>query len=201
MDSKIKRIGNEMNSKKHSSNFKDLTGLKFGKLTVLSYVKENKISYWKCLCECGNTKNVYRNSLISGKTKTCGCSRKIGNRRDLFSSFNGLYARHIKQANFRKLGTTLTKEQFKVLSQSNCFYCGINPEHIAKPSKGCSKEWVESGKFLYNGIDRMDNTKGYDINNCVPCCGQCNRMKLNYTYESFLDRIKKIYKNHVEKII
>jgi len=29
------------------------------------------------------------------------------------------------------------------------------------------------------GIDRMDSTRGYTLDNCVPCCGECNDLKGN----------------------
>ena len=54
---------------------KDLTGMKFGKLTVISK-NENRKSramYWNCKCECGNTRVIKGTSLTSGKTKSCGC--------------------------------------------------------------------------------------------------------------------------------
>ena len=41
-----------------------------------------------------------------------------------------------------------------------------------------------------NGIDRINSDKGYTIDNCVPCCAQCNHMKLDYTTEEFLTKIK-----------
>lgn len=49
---------------------KDLTGLKFGRLTVLSYAGK---SYWNCRCECGKLCSVLTYSLHSGQTKSCGC--------------------------------------------------------------------------------------------------------------------------------
>ena len=56
----------------------DIIGKKFGKLTVLkhSHVAKNinghRSSYFSCLCECGDIKNIRRSSLIGGRTKTCG---------------------------------------------------------------------------------------------------------------------------------
>ena len=44
-----------------------------------------------------------------------------------------------------------------------------------------------------NGIDRKDSTKGYSIDNCVPCCPMCNKMKQTFTEEEFLNQIAKIY--------
>lgn len=61
------------------SNFKDLTGKKFGKLKVIkraeNYVSPKGYSEvrWLCQCECGNTKVIRAASLQSGLTKSCGC--------------------------------------------------------------------------------------------------------------------------------
>ena len=43
------------------------------------------------------------------------------------------------------------------------------------------------------GIDRVDSNKFYDIDNCVPCCEECNKMKLNMTTDKFLGHIEKIH--------
>ena len=53
---------------------KDLTGRKFGRLTVIekSGKKDNRIT-WRCKCECGKEKIVPGAYLISGRTKSCGC--------------------------------------------------------------------------------------------------------------------------------
>ena len=60
-------------------NFNDLTGKKFGKLTVIkkSYQKDNKI-FWECKCECGTITIVSASNLRSGHTKSCGCGRSWG---------------------------------------------------------------------------------------------------------------------------
>ena len=56
----------------------DLTGRKFGKLTV-KYLDEEKSvqlreSVWICECECGETKSIRANSLLTGMTTSCGCN-------------------------------------------------------------------------------------------------------------------------------
>lgn len=60
---------------------KDLTGKKFGKLTVLgqSTKKSSKNKYlrfWDCICDCGEKTTVETNSLKYGKTSSCGCKRR-----------------------------------------------------------------------------------------------------------------------------
>lgn len=60
------------------SKLKNLVGLKFGRLQVLSRVEIQYKSkpVWNCLCECGNTTNVYGFNLTRSMTKSCGCLAK-----------------------------------------------------------------------------------------------------------------------------
>lgn len=56
----------------------DLTGQKFGRLTVLykdMSRKTNCGSYWICQCDCGNIKSVRSSSLRNGDIQSCGCYR------------------------------------------------------------------------------------------------------------------------------
>lgn len=61
-------------------NFIDLTGQKFGKLTVLhqDISKKKKVAYWKCQCECGNVISVSSHLLRTGRTRSCGCIKSFG---------------------------------------------------------------------------------------------------------------------------
>jgi len=56
----------------------DLTGQRFGRLTVVERVGTDKWGYilWKCKCDCGNEVTVISASLRSGATTSCGCFRK-----------------------------------------------------------------------------------------------------------------------------
>lgn len=55
--------------------FKDLTGQKFGRLTVLEKTEQRKQGsvVWKCKCECGNITYVCANKLKQGHSTSCGC--------------------------------------------------------------------------------------------------------------------------------
>lgn len=55
----------------------DLTGRRYGYLTVVKRVENNSKgqSVWQCLCDCGNVKIVSGASLKTGKVKSCGCFR------------------------------------------------------------------------------------------------------------------------------
>lgn len=65
---------------------------------------------------------------------------------------------------------------------STCYYCG--------KSKDDGKLFR---KNIYNGIDRVNNKNGYNINNCVACCKVCNYMKSNLGKDEFISHINKIY--------
>ena len=61
----------------HTSNFKDLTGQRFGKLIVVNYVGLSKRgSIWHCKCDCGNEKDIVSMELLKGDTSSCGCIRR-----------------------------------------------------------------------------------------------------------------------------
>jgi hypothetical protein len=59
--------------------FNDLTGRKFGRLTVVKLsptrAKDNRIM-WECYCECTNTTYVKAKDLLNGNTSSCGCYAK-----------------------------------------------------------------------------------------------------------------------------
>jgi hypothetical protein len=54
----------------------DLTGQKFGRLTVVSFSHAKQRSFWNCVCECGTAKTVLGKSLKSGGSRSCGCLQK-----------------------------------------------------------------------------------------------------------------------------
>ena len=58
----------------------DISGRKFGKLIAIKPTKKKKGSYivWECKCDCGNTHYATAKDLLSGNTKSCGCSKTKG---------------------------------------------------------------------------------------------------------------------------
>ena len=197
----IENSGLFKKEKEHAC-FTDLTGKKFGKLTVIEFSSwviagkdlEKKVSSWKCLCDCGNEKIVWGVRLKNGNTKSCGClkiEQAIKSGKESFkgngvSGFNCLRSKYNKNASKRNLEFSLSNEQLVILFKGNCSYCGNEP--MQQECKG-------DGAFIYNGIDRINNTKGYVFDNCASCCKWCNQAKSTLTKEEFLNHIKKIYAN------
>lgn len=171
-------------------------GQKFGRLTTLCDVGGDKRGrLWECLCGCGKTVIVSAGNLKG--TKSCGCLRRelVSERFSLpkgEANLNYIIRRYKVNAKSRNIEFLLTRKQFIKLIQKNCWYCGIKP-CVSADHLDCN------GKFAHNGIDRVDNEKGYTVDNCVTCCGTCNRMKNTHTQRDFLAKIELIH-NHMLKV-
>lgn len=107
-----------------------------------------------------------------------------------------LYTKLKSQAKSRNKDVSITLEEFSVLVALPCHYCGNLPANVIKDRfKKNNKQFSNPKIFLiYSGIDRKDNTKGYSLNNVLPCCKVCNAAKLDLTYEDFKNHIAKIYR-------
>lgn len=68
-------LGKEVRAKKNSARRPDISGYRFGRLTVIERIRsdEKGQSIWKCLCECGGFVEASTHSLRTGNTKSCGC--------------------------------------------------------------------------------------------------------------------------------
>ncbi len=65
--------------KERWGNYNNLIGMTFGYLTPIYPLHKNKKIYWHCECKCGNEKDILATSLVSGRTKSCGCYKKVNN--------------------------------------------------------------------------------------------------------------------------
>lgn len=168
---------------------KDLTGQKFGRLTVIQQEGRSKSNraLWLCKCECGGEKIVNGAYLQNGGTRSCGClfletrpkkgwGKSAPRGQTNFKITYGQYKRRAKRKN---LVFELSEDEFKSLNESNCYYCGRAPSNI------CNYPGT-NGAHIYNGIDRVDNEGGYTVDNVVPCCGTCNYAKKETTVDEVL---------------
>lgn len=173
----------------------NLLGMKFERLTVIAQLpNRNGATWWKCKCDCGNEKDVRGSHLVEKKyaIKSCGCLLKEQNIKQRLSygqsSFNKAYRCCQKGAIDRGIDFNLSKDEYRILVESNCFYCGEKPSQVSS-----GKSYF--GRYIHNGVDRVDSQKGYSVDNCVPCCTVCNRMKLAHSLDFFKNQINKIYTN------
>lgn len=58
-------------------NASDISGEKYYMLTAIKRVENRgKVTFWLFKCDCGVEKEMNKTSVISGKTKSCGCFRR-----------------------------------------------------------------------------------------------------------------------------
>jgi hypothetical protein len=142
---------------------KDITGLKFGNLTVVSREKNNAggTAMWLCVCDCGEKRIVEGTGLRAGRNKSCGCKSPR------FKSTK--FPDHpLKQTRTYKIWYGM---------QRRCYEAKSEKEKKLYANKGiivCDR-WIESfdnflndmGKApLRHSIDRIDGNKGYSPENC-----------------------------------
>lgn len=175
-------------------------GTVFTSLTVVGPAKSiRRKAAFLTVCVCGNTKVVIGQLLRIGAVKSCGCLRiELGGtrgRRNLGApgetAFNGLYYSYRKSASQRGHTFELTKEQLRQITTKNCHYCGVEPRAVKKSRNN-------NGDYIYNGIDRKDNAGGYILENCLPCCSQCNYSKKDQSYVDFISYVRRLVKFNKE---
>lgn len=168
-------------------------GKRFGKLVVIEKIgdKGNHASNILCKCDCGIEKVVWGGSLHAGTVQSCGCYRRRSNKHKSVVVILSTYIGHARK---RGIGFNLTQDEFENLILKDCFYCGNSHCNILT-RKTINRSTMEKGhtSFSYNGIDRYDNDKGYDIKNCVPCCKLCNMMKRHLHVD--------VWKKHMKKVL
>lgn len=182
----------------------DIIGQTFNFLEVLERVpaplhiknpKDN--SFWLCKClykNCGQTKIICRNDLKD--TYSCGCFGKEAKSHDNILGAKIASAKNIYSNKYNKDG--LSFEEFYQLSQKQCYYCGLQSElsncynRHTENIKWTSDFAITNGHFKYNGLDRVDNTKGHMVDNLVPCCWICNRYKNNLNQFEFYQQINNL---------
>lgn len=176
------------------SKFIDLTGLRFEKLLVIenTFIK-NKFgqAYWKCVCDCGKEINVLGTSLKRKNSKSCGCLRVLIKAK--YSPIEASARRAFKNyyLNDRKIKININFEYFYKASQNKCYYCNALPSNIFK-SENSSDHYKNNGNFIYNGLDRIDSSKGYTEDNLVTCCKYCNKAKCSLSINNFKLHIIKL---------
>jgi hypothetical protein len=166
----------------------NLVGLKIGLLTVLSKfdITDYGSVRWLCQCACGNKTVVKTCHLKAKVTRSCGCLLRKS--RSMPDSAYRYYFRQYKfSAKNRNLPFELSFLQCKRLFQKPCYYCGVKNSN--RPKYGIN----DKKGTPCNGIDRLNNKKGYIRNNVVTCCKKCNWLKKNLSKTVFINQVKRIY--------
>lgn len=156
-------------------------------------VKKTNTTYNETLYECLNTVTnkksykrasqiIYAQKKFAQKSET---NHQLGLRKHL-------YRAKIQGAKNRNIFFDLDFDTFDKIISEDCVYCGAKPAEISDKYL-LARADMHQEKIAVNGIDRVDPTKGYIKENCVPCCQTCNYMKRILQKDEFLNHIIKIY--------
>lgn len=174
----------------------DYTGQKFWSLEVTGlYGRVSKgRSWWVCSCACGGEKICRLDALKSGVNKDCGCGERERRQRGAVEAnrkvgrVGGLHKDiYVYKSNAAGRGFewALSDQEATDLMLGDCHYCG------QEPSGGVSTKMLNKIPFR-NGIDRVDSSRGYSLDNVVSCCAACNLGKGKMSTDQFLSWIKRV---------
>ena len=216
---KAKQVPSCSDKCRYTHKVPNLAGIKFNNIEVLQLadIKKYGSYYWDCKCTCGEVIQLNTSKILKQSVKKCNmCAsveninnynmldKKATNRLpDGEAGFNALFSRYKKNAKNRNLPFELNEQEFRVLTKSNCHYCGIEPSQKIPSDNALlyslnNKKGMTS-QYIYTGIDRIDPNVGYIEGNITPCCHICNYMKQDMQKDEFLNKIKHIYLFNIDK--
>lgn len=143
--------------------FKDLTGIRYGRLTVLSLVlPKTSPAYWLCRCDCGNVKTAKGGNLRDGKTNSCGCLRGRASVTHGDSRGGEFYHLYSVWHCMRQRCRNPNNRQWEDYGGRGVTVCDEWHDDYA-----AFKLWaIDAGWVRGLDIDRIDNGRGYAPENC-----------------------------------
>lgn len=182
-------VGSNLTRKKHPtqtcgkcSKTENLIGQKFNLLTVIEQAEnKNGRSYWKCLCDCGNTTTVSISNLKNGSVKSCGCLLSGGKR--TFEKPLELEGKTFGELTVLKyLGESKWECQCSCGNVINILT--TNLLHKENPNCGCRNSSITIGSITKNW-EILEKTKdkrnGYYLYKCK--CQKCGNIELKTSNE------------------
>ena len=126
----------------------DLTGQRFGRLTVISLNKEvskqKKATYWNCRCECGNEIIVRGDNLRNGRTTSCGCYKDEMSSKKLKEKWQDEEFRQMRsELSSKKFKEKWKDEEFRQMKSDKMKEKWKDEEYRQKQSNGKKEKWKD----------------------------------------------------------
>lgn len=160
-----------------------------------------KIPYIIMKHSCGNTRKFQESEIRNKKFKKCKkCEARVSYRKNANDIvYRNLYRQYKHSAKKRNILFDISYEYFVDLIQKECKYCGRRPFIKREITKAKQSVWHEGENVLVNGVDRINNNKGYEKNNCAPCCKVCNMAKSTMSVKEWKKMIK-LWNDNLESL-
>lgn len=134
---------------------KDLTGMKFNRLTVIKEYGRDKSGNvtWLCKCDCGNECTVIGTNLLKGSSMSCGCLQKEQLIERNINPDLTEEERELNKEN-RKSNGDFKKWSKEVKKQADytCDYCGKRGGKLCSHHLNCWDDFKEERYILNNGV-------------------------------------------------
>ena len=134
---------------------KDITGMKFGRLTVIERHGSSKDgrAMWLCKCDCGNECTVIGTNLLKGSSMSCGCLQKEQLIERNINPDLTEEERELNKEN-RKSNGDFKKWSKEVKKQADytCDYCGKRGGKLCSHHLNCWDDFKEERYILNNGV-------------------------------------------------
>lgn len=144
-----------------------------------------KVFYFQCT-DCKDEIKAQLSQLKTHSGKCRSCTQKG-------EPYKFIYTELKDHRNNNVEFTLSFKEFLNIISKPKCEYCDIDLIYN-KHSRDENRNYVSRAHQL----DRKNNNKGYTLDNVVPCCWECNRLKSDrFTYEEFM-QLSPVLKNIIK---
>lgn len=144
--------------------FQDLSGMEFNHLRVISRAdsKGNK-TRWNCVCKCGASAVVHATSLVSGRTKSCGCVRATRNTCSVEGCRNAAHGQGLCIKHYTRMCRTGSTEIFIQSSEERyrSSYVAGEVSDCWNWSKGLTSDGY--GKFKINKRTVIASRYGWEL--------------------------------------
>lgn len=179
-------------------------GTKFGDLIIIGEPTKHTTgkttrAMFLCKCKCGRETWITGSQLRKGKRLRCTyCAyRERPQSTERLSNLERYYSLSVvRRCKKGKIKNNISLDDYEKIIKQNCYYCGEPPKKISYLNKN---RIALKSDFYGNGVDRINSLGNYDVDNCVPCCTQCNIMKMSYTKDEFFSKIKIIYEKWIKQ--
>lgn len=204
---KIGRTKNPDRRKTKHQPVHDLTGQRFGNLSVIEFSgfknypakSDRRAAYFRCKCDCGGEKEILGVSLKTGNTSSCGCGLGVKSREGslLWTGYKGLSG---------SSWCRLERNAFKsVRSKRKDMPFDITKEYVwelyEKQSRKCALSGVDIildvGSKTRNqtaSLDRIDSSQGYIQGNVQWVHKDINSIKRDFEQDKFISLCKLVAK-------
>ena len=157
---------------------------RYKKRKEMTHILQTTTNSKRVCAQCGKDYEMFKTRYGKESVTCTGCNdnqaKQDKKRKDRVRNYKEenmknitrYFKEYITSASKRGYDMNMDYETFSEFVIKSCYYCGHQNEDEV------------------NGIDRVDNSKGYSKENCVTACWKCNRIKHMYTREFFLDKCK-----------